>query len=100
MMGLAVTKQAKRIIKGLGGVTTVSKGTCALSLVARNGDRKTVTAWEVSEIASLPGGQPPEDVDEQFPGLWYLSEPNCSEGRADPRAARDGSCSPDARARG
>jgi hypothetical protein len=46
VMGLAVTKQAKRIIKGLGGVKTVSKGTCTLSLVARNGDRKTVTAWE------------------------------------------------------
>jgi hypothetical protein len=55
----------------------VSKGTCTLSLVARNGDRKTVTAWEVGEIASLPRGQPPEDMDEQFPGLRYLSEPNC-----------------------
>jgi hypothetical protein len=55
----------------------VSKGTCTLSLVARNGDRKTVTAWEVGEIASLPGGQPPEDLDEQVPGLRYLSEPNC-----------------------
>ncbi len=55
----------------------MSKGTCTLSLVARNGDRRTVTAWEVREIASLPGGQPPEDVDEQFPGLRYLSEPNC-----------------------
>ncbi len=60
VMGLVVTKQAKRIIKGLGGVTTVSKSTCTLSLVARNGDRKTVTAWEVGEIASLPGGQPPD----------------------------------------
>jgi hypothetical protein len=77
VMGLSITKQAKRIIKGLGGATTVSKGTCTLSLVARNGDRKTVTAWEVGEIASLPGGQPPEDVDEHFPGLGYLSEPNC-----------------------
>jgi hypothetical protein len=76
MMGLSTAKQAKRIIKGLGGVTTVSRGTCTLSLVARNGDRKAVTAWEVGEIASLPGGQPPEDVDEQFPGLGYLSEPN------------------------
>ncbi len=28
------TKQAKRIIKGLGGATTVSKGTCTLGLVA------------------------------------------------------------------
>ncbi len=69
IMGLSTVKQAKRIIKGLGGVTTVSKGTCTLTLVARNGDRRTVTAWEVREIASLPGGQPPEDVDEQFPGL-------------------------------
>jgi hypothetical protein len=69
VIGLVVMKWAKRIIKELGGVTTVSKGTCTLSLVARNGDRKTVTAWEVGEIASLPGGQPPEDVDEQFPGL-------------------------------
>ncbi len=34
-------------------------------------------AWEVGEIALLPGGQPPEDVDEQFRGLRYLSEPNC-----------------------
>ncbi len=59
VMGLSIAKQAKRIIKGLGGATTVSKGTCTLSLVARNGDRKTVTAWEVGEIASLPGGQPP-----------------------------------------
>jgi hypothetical protein len=25
----------------------------------------------------IPGGQLPEDVDEQFPGLRYLSEPNC-----------------------
>ncbi len=33
-MGLAIAKQAKRIIKGLGGATTVSKGTCTLSLVA------------------------------------------------------------------
>ncbi len=62
----------------------MSKGTCTLSLVARNGDRKTVTAWEVCEIASLPGGQPPEDVDEQFPGLRYLSEPNCLIQRAGP----------------
>ncbi len=77
VMGLSATKQAKRIIKGLGGATTVSKGTCTLSLVARNGDRRTLTAWEVGEIASLPGGQPPEDVDEQFLGLRYLSEPNC-----------------------
>jgi hypothetical protein len=84
VMGLAVRKQAKRIIKGLGSVTTVSKGTCILSLVARNGDRKTVTAWEVGEIASLPGGQPPEDLDEQFPGLRYLSEPNCLIQRAGP----------------
>jgi hypothetical protein len=36
-----------------------------------------VTAWEVGEIASLPGSQPLEDVDEQFLGLRYLSEPNC-----------------------
>jgi hypothetical protein len=84
VMGLATTKQAKRIIKGLGGVTTVSKGTCTLSLVARNGDRKAVTAWEVGEIASLPGGEPPEDVDEQFPGLRYLSEPNCLIQKAGP----------------
>jgi hypothetical protein len=69
VMGLSTTKQTKRIIKGLGGATTVSKGNCTLSLVARNGDRKTVTAWEVGEIASLPGGQPPEEVDEQFSGL-------------------------------
>jgi hypothetical protein len=77
IMGLSPLKQAKRIIKGLGGVTTVSKGTCTLNLVARNGDRRTVMAWEVGEIASIPGGQPPEDVDEQFPRLRYLSEPNC-----------------------
>ncbi len=74
VMGLSISKQAKRIINGLGGATTVSKGTCTLSLVARNGDRKTVTAWEVGEIASLPGGQPPEGMDEQFLGLRYLSE--------------------------
>jgi hypothetical protein len=36
-----------------------------------------VTAWEVENITTLPGGQPPEDVDEQFPGLKYLSEPGC-----------------------
>ncbi len=77
MMGLSPSKQARRIIKGLGGATTVPKGTCALTLVARNGDRRTVTAWGVGEIASIPGGQPPEEVDEQFPGLRYLSEPNC-----------------------
>ncbi len=77
MMGLSPSKQAKRIIKGLGGATTVSKGTCTLTLVARNGDCRTVTAWEVGDIASVPGGQPPEDVDEQFPRLRYLSEPNC-----------------------
>ncbi len=84
VMGLVSTRQAKRIIKGLGGATTVSKGTCTLGLVARNGDRKTVTAWEVGEIASLPGGEPPEDVDEQFPGLRYLSEPNCLIQKAGP----------------
>ncbi len=37
VMGLVVTKQAKRIIKGLGGASTGSKGTCTLSLVARKG---------------------------------------------------------------
>jgi hypothetical protein len=77
MMGLSPSKQAKRIIKGLGGVTTVSKGTCTLSLMARNGDCRTVAAWEGGDIASIPGGQPPEDVDEQFHGLRYLSEQNC-----------------------
>jgi hypothetical protein len=102
VMGLTATKQAKRIIKSLGGATTVSKGTCTLSLVARNGDRKTVTAWEVGEIASLPGGEPPEDVDEQFPGLRYLSEPNCLIQKAGPIHVlpRDGLRPPDARARG
>ena len=55
MMGLSPSKQAKRIIKGLGGATTVSKGTCALTLVAQNGDPRTATAWEVGEIASIPG---------------------------------------------
>jgi hypothetical protein len=75
--GLSTVKQANRIIKGLGGMTTVSKGTCTLTLVARNRDRRTMTAWEVEEIALLPGGQPLEDVDEQFRGLRYLSEPNC-----------------------
>jgi hypothetical protein len=39
IMGLSTVTQAKRIIKGLGGVTTVSKGTCTLTLVARNGDQ-------------------------------------------------------------
>jgi hypothetical protein len=38
----------------------------------------------VGEIASLPGGEPPEDVDEQFPGLRYLSEPNCLIQKAGP----------------
>ncbi len=50
MMGLSPSKQAKRIIKGLGGAMTVSKGTCALTLVARNRDCRTVTAWEVGEM--------------------------------------------------
>jgi hypothetical protein len=77
MMRFSPFKQAKRIIKGLGGATTVSKSTCTLTLVACNGDHRTVTAWEVGEIASISGGQPPEDMDEQFPGLRYLSEPNC-----------------------
>jgi hypothetical protein len=77
MMGLSPSKQTKRIVKGLGGATTMSRGTCTVSLVARNGDLRVVTAWEVGTIASIPGGQPPEDVDEQFPGLRYLSEPNC-----------------------
>ncbi len=77
MIGLSPSKQAKRIVKGLGGLRTVSRGTCTVSLVARNGDLRTVTAWEVGDLASLPSGQPPEDVDEQFPGLRYLSEPNC-----------------------
>ncbi len=31
-MGLAPAKQVKRIVKGLGGVTTVSRGTCTVSL--------------------------------------------------------------------
>jgi hypothetical protein len=69
MMGLSPSKQAKRIIKGLGGETTVSKGTCTLTLVARNGDRRTVTAWEVGDIASIPGGQPRK--------MWMSNSPNC-----------------------
>jgi hypothetical protein len=77
MMGLSPSKQAKRVVKGLGGATTMSRGTCTVSLVARNGDLRAVMAWEVGAIASLPGSQPPEDVDEQFPRLRYLSEPNC-----------------------
>jgi hypothetical protein len=83
-MGLAPAKQVKRIVKGLGDVTTVSRGTCTVSLVARNRDLRTVTAWEVRDIASLPSGQPPEDVDEQFPGLRYLSGLNCLSQRGGP----------------
>jgi hypothetical protein len=49
----------------------------AVPLVARNGDLRTVSAWEVGEISTLPGCRPPEDVDEQFSGLRYLSEPGC-----------------------
>jgi hypothetical protein len=76
-LGLTSTKEAKKIIRGLGGVTTLAKSTCAIPLVARNGDLRVVTAWEVENIATLPDGQPPEAVDEQFPGLRYLSESSC-----------------------
>jgi hypothetical protein len=38
----------------------------AVPLVARNSDLKTVSAWEVGEISTLPRVRPPEDVDEQF----------------------------------
>jgi hypothetical protein len=77
ILGLTPSRQAKKVIKSLGVVTALSKGTCTVSLVARNGDLRAVTAWEVGSIATLPGGQPAEDVDEQFPGLRYLSEPGC-----------------------
>ncbi len=49
----------------------------AVPLVARNGDLRTVLAWEVGETSTLPGVRPPEDVDEQVSGLRYLSEPGC-----------------------
>jgi hypothetical protein len=65
------------VIRALGGATVHSKVMCAVPLVEWNGDLKTVSAWEVGEIATLPGGPPPEDVDEQFPGLRYLSEHGC-----------------------
>jgi hypothetical protein len=55
----------------------LAKSTCAAPLVARNGDLMVMTAWEVENIATLPGGQLPEDVDKLFPGLRYLSEPGC-----------------------
>jgi hypothetical protein len=76
-LGLTPSKQVKKVIRGLGGVTALAKSTCAIPLMARNGDLRVVTAWEVENIATLPGGQPPEDVDEQFPRFRYLSEPSC-----------------------
>ncbi len=73
-LGLIPSRQAKKIMKGLGGVTTLSIGTCTVPLVARNGDLRAVTSWEGGNITTLPFGQPPEDVDELFPGLRYLSD--------------------------
>ncbi len=101
VLGLSPTKQATKMIsarnyrpsfrenkyecfepykfghRGLGGMTVPSKVMYAVPLVARNGDIKTISAWKVGEIETLLGGRPPEDVDEQFPGLRYLSEAGC-----------------------
>jgi hypothetical protein len=44
-------------------------------LIARNEDVKSVSAWEMEEIALLSGGNLPEDLDDLFPGLRYLTEP-------------------------
>ncbi len=82
-LGLTSSKQAKKVITGLGDVTVLSKS-CAIPLVARDGDQRVVTAWEVENIATLPSGQPPEDVDKQFLGLRYLSEPSCLAQREGP----------------
>ncbi len=58
-LDLIPSKQAKKIIRGLGGLTALSKSTCTIPLMARNGDLRAMTAWEVENIATLPGGQPP-----------------------------------------
>ncbi len=44
-------------------------------MLARSGEIRPVTAWEVEEIAFIRGGSPPEDLDDQFTGLRYLTEP-------------------------
>ncbi len=44
--------------------------------MARNGDLRTVSAWQVGEI-STHNIRPPEDVDKQFSRLRYLSVPGC-----------------------
>jgi hypothetical protein len=58
-LGLHPTRHHLTTIQGLGGKMTQSKVTYAVPLVARNSDIKMVFAWEVGDIASLPGGNPP-----------------------------------------
>jgi hypothetical protein len=74
---LSPTRYDLRMIQGLGGKMIQYKSMYAVPLVARNGDIKTVSAWEVKEIATLPVGYPPSNLDEHFPGLRYLTEPEC-----------------------
>ncbi len=69
-LGLTPSKQAKKVITGLGDVTVLSKSTCSIPLVARDGDQRVVTAWE--------------DVDKHFLGLRYLTEPSCLAQREGP----------------
>ncbi len=34
-------------------------------------------AWEVEKIEDMPGGSPPDDLDEQFSGMRCTTEPGC-----------------------
>ncbi len=53
MLGVSPSRQAKKIIKGSGGATALSKGTCTVSLVARNGDLRAVMAWWPGRLGLL-----------------------------------------------
>ena len=73
---VAVPKPCK-LIRGLGGRVTTSSRCYLVPLVSRTGAVKTITAWEVDEIAFLPAGDIPEDITEQFPRLGKWTEPSC-----------------------
>jgi hypothetical protein len=69
VLGLTSSKQVKKVTRGLEGVTALAKSTCAVPLVTRNGDLRVMTAREVENIATLPGGHPPEELGRAISGI-------------------------------
>jgi hypothetical protein len=74
-IGLTQEKRPLCLIQGSGSRVIVKRANYLVPLEAKSRRGRLVTALNLDEITNIPEGSPPDNLDDQFPGMRHLTEP-------------------------